>query len=34
FDWRISLAQMQTSGDFSRFPGIDRHIMLIEGESM
>lgn len=34
FDWRISLAQIQTPGDFSRFPGIDRHIMLIEGSSM
>lgn len=34
FDWRISLAHVQTSGDFSRFPGIDRHIMLIEGDSM
>ncbi|MGO3869632.1 MAG: HutD/Ves family protein [Alcaligenes sp.] len=34
FDWRISLAQVRTPGDFSRFPGIDRHIMLIEGDSM
>lgn len=34
FDWRISLAQIQTSGDFSRFPGIDRHILLIEGDNM
>lgn len=34
FDWRISLAHVQTAGDFSRFPGIDRHIVLIEGDSM
>lgn len=34
FDWRISLAQVHTSGDFSRFPGVDRHIMLIKGNSM
>ncbi|ASR91127.1 HutD family protein [Alcaligenes faecalis] len=34
FDWRISLAQVHTSGDFSRFPGIDRHIMLIKGDNM
>lgn len=34
FDWRISLAQVQTSGDFSCFPGIDRHIMLIQGNNM
>lgn len=34
FDWRLSLAHVQTSGDFSRFPGIERHILLIEGEHM
>lgn len=34
FDWRISIARVAQPGDFSRFPGVDRHIMLIEGASM
>ncbi len=34
FDWRISIAQVNRDGDFSLFPGVDRHIMLIDGESM
>jgi environmental stress-induced protein Ves len=34
FDWRISLADVSSSGDFSRFPGVDRTIMLIAGPGM
>lgn len=34
FDWRISIAQVSRDGDFSLFPGVDRHIMLIDGENM
>ncbi|TNM50186.1 HutD family protein [Nocardioides albidus] len=34
FAWRVSLAEVTQSGDFSAFPGIDRIIMLIEGGEM
>jgi uncharacterized protein len=34
FLWRISIADVETSGAFSEFPGIDRQIMLIEGNGM
>lgn len=34
FIWRVSLAEVARSGDFSAFPGIDRIIMLIEGSAM
>lgn len=34
FTWRVSLAEVARSGDFSAFPGIDRIIMLIEGDAM
>lgn len=32
FDWRISCAQVDSAGPFSRFPGIDRTIVILEGE--
>lgn len=32
FDWRISIATIAASGDFSPFPGIDRIITLLDGE--
>jgi len=31
FDWRVSVATIAADGPFSRFPGIDRHIVLLEG---
>src|SRR5437764_6708185 len=31
FDWRISPARIATDGPFSRFPGIDRTLMILEG---
>lgn len=31
FDWRVSLAEVQTDCEFSLFPGYDRTIMLTEG---
>jgi environmental stress-induced protein Ves len=31
FDWRISIAAVDRDGPFSRFPGVDRTITLIEG---
>jgi uncharacterized protein len=31
FDWRVSMADVATSGPFSRFPGYDRLLMVIEG---
>jgi environmental stress-induced protein Ves len=32
FDWRISIAEIASSGPFSRFPGIDRKLAVLEGE--
>jgi environmental stress-induced protein Ves len=31
FDWRISAARIAAAGPFSRFPGIDRTLMIVEG---
>ena len=32
FDWRISCAQVDSAGPFSRFSGIDRIIVILQGE--
>jgi environmental stress-induced protein Ves len=32
FDWRVSLALVDRSCPFSAFPGVDRTILLVEGE--
>jgi environmental stress-induced protein Ves len=32
FDWRISIAEIAGSGPFSRFPGIDRKLAVLEGK--
>ena len=34
FDWRVSIAEVGQDGPFSAFPGIDRVIMLLEGDEM
>ena len=34
FAWRISLAEVDRDGPFSRFPGVDRTIVLLEGAGM
>ena len=34
FAWRISVAEVDRDGPFSRFPGIDRTIVLLEGAGM
>ena len=34
FLWRLSLAEVAASGDFSLFPGYDRTIALVSGEGM
>jgi uncharacterized protein len=34
FDWRISIAEVEAGGPFSSFPGVDRTIVLIDGEWM
>src|SRR5262245_28609327 len=34
FRWRFSIADVPQSGPFSSFPGIDRHIMVINGTGM
>jgi len=34
FLWRISIAEVRESDSFSHFPGVDRIIMLLEGNGM
>ncbi len=34
WQWRLSLAEVETDGPFSGFPGIEREIVLIEGAGM
>lgn len=34
FDWRISIADIETDGPFSTFPGCDRLIALLDGFGM
>lgn len=34
FQWRLSSAEVASSGPFSRFPGCDRWLLLLEGAGM
>ncbi|WP_164484053.1 HutD/Ves family protein [Pseudofulvimonas gallinarii] len=34
WDWRISVAEIEQDGPFSRFPGIDRCLLLLDGAGM
>ena len=34
FDWRISMAEVSTSGPFSDFPGIDRTLTVLAGDGL
>jgi environmental stress-induced protein Ves len=34
FDWRISLATIASDGPFSQFPGVDRTLVLVEGNGV
>jgi environmental stress-induced protein Ves len=34
FDWRVSIAHVETDGPFSPFPGIDRTIALLDGAGL
>ncbi len=34
FDWRVSIATIDQAGPFSAFPGIDRVIVLLDGDGM
>lgn len=34
FDWRVSIAEIDSDGAFSTFPGCDRHIALLDGVGM
>ena len=34
FDWRISVADVDASGEFSPFPSVDRVIVLVEGPTL
>jgi len=31
FDWRVSMARVESDGPFSNFPGIDRTLAILEG---
>ena len=31
FDWRVSMAEVREVGPFSRFPGVDRVLTIVEG---
>jgi uncharacterized protein len=34
FDWRVSMARVEIDGPFSRFPGVDRTLALLDGEGL
>jgi environmental stress-induced protein Ves len=34
FDWRISMARVESSGPFSRFAGVDRTLCVLDGEGL
>ncbi|OWV74698.1 HutD-family protein [Rhizobium sp. R339] len=34
FDWRVSMATVATDGPFSIFPGIDRTLVILDGNGM
>lgn len=34
FIWRVSMAQVKTDGPFSSFAGIDRTLLILEGEGL
>lgn len=34
FDWRVSIATVDTDGPFSQFPGIDRVISILTGDGV
>ena len=34
FDWRISIAEVASAGPFSRFEGVDRTLVLLDGAAM
>ena len=34
FDWRVSIAEIAADGEFSPFPGVDRVIVLLEGDGV
>lgn len=34
FDWRLSMARVEQDGPFSIFEGVDRHLVLLDGEGM
>jgi environmental stress-induced protein Ves len=34
WNWRVSIAEIDADSEFSRFPGIDRSLLVIEGAGM
>jgi environmental stress-induced protein Ves len=34
FDWRVSMARVESDGPFSAFPGIDRTLAVLEGQGI
>jgi environmental stress-induced protein Ves len=34
FDWRVSMARVESNGPFSQFPGIDRSLAIMQGDGL
>jgi len=34
FDWRVSMARVESDGPFSRFPGVDRSLSILDGAGL
>ena len=34
FDWRVSMATVHQGGAFSQFPGVDRSLVILEGQGL
>lgn len=34
FRWRLSIAEIERDGPFSTFPGVDRHLLLLDGRGI
>ncbi|HEY0310268.1 MAG TPA: HutD family protein, partial [Luteimonas sp.] len=34
WDWRLSIAEIEADAPFSAFPGVDRELVLLQGEGL
>ena len=34
WDWRLSIAEIEQPGPFSRFPGVERELVLLQGDGL